>query len=408
MSSKFPRYNQTSLEKDDNDMFHWGVTAVILVGVIFSDVIYFMMINVMFPSAGIMQGIAFAGAITTALSVLLLYKGKKKIFRPGKQVTMAWVFTWVEIAVMIMNDILYFSIKNGGKVDFLMAFWKVFCPAAPAISVIGWVLVMYMDPSRVILHLKMSKADELESTEAKMHAEIAKSEMDFKLAMHHMRMEAKYEAAADMQAHLRKTIQYEVQEDLRLGAGEMGREIAGSLTNTPMSQLSRPKRIVDANPPVQQPAIAAHRERFVDPHQVKPEVDKETKSLGEKKGFRAWVDKTLFNVSDDGSKGELVSPVSYDQDEEVVEQSEEEKPVKQPKLPSDPSKWSHKHWMTARDTLPWNEYKRIFDKYRGDEPEKEYIVKPITEERPGHDPRTRRLGGDEEFEDQEDADENPL
>lgn len=387
MSSKFPRYNATSLEKDDNDMFHWGVTAVILVGVLFSDIIYFMMISVMFPQAGMMQAIAFAGAITTALSVLLLYKGKKKIFRPGKQVAMAWAFTWVEVGVMVMNDILYFTNVTGGKTDFLMGFWKVFCPAAPVVSVIGWILVMYCDPSRVILHLKMSKADELESTEAKMHAEIAKSEMDFKLAMHHMRMEAKYDAASDMQAHLRKTIQYEVQEDLRLGAGDMGREIASSLTNTPMSQLSQPKkpRVVDADPPVAAPAIAAHRERFVDPHQVKPEVDNEKKPLEEKKGFRAWVDEKVFKVSDDGPKGELVSPVQYQKPileenagipprtpQKEVQEDQGEK-IKQPKLPANPAKWNKNHWKLAQEIYPKDEYDELFDEYLGDKPTEDHV-----------------------------------
>lgn len=398
MSSK-TRYKQDDLEKDAHEMHGAFVWFIILIGVGFSDFIYFQMVSTMFSKDDpLMQGIAFAGAITTALSVLLLYHGKKKIFRPGKQVWTAWAFTVIEIGVMIANDILFFAQKNGGSPDSFLAFWKVFCPAAPVISVAGWLLISYFDPSRALLHVKMSKSDSLARSETHMQAEIEQSEIDFKLAMHRSRMDAKYAALEDMQRHLAKAIQYEVQEDLRLGAGDMGRDIASSLTNTPISQLSRPRKVVDADPPqLAAPALAASKDQVLDPGQVKPEVDAEKKkSLGDK----LWGIRDAIDAKFDGRK-----------DESPVEQSQEEKPIedKQPKLPSDPSKWSHKHWMIAKDTLPWREYKKIFDEYRGDEPEKEYEVlddKPILEERHGHDPRTRRLGGDHPLKSQEDLEDN--
>jgi hypothetical protein len=379
------------LEKDAHDFHGAFVWIIILLGVGFSDIIYFQMVSTMFPNAGLMQGIAFAGAITTALSVLLLYHGKKKIFRPGKQVWTAWVFTAVEIAVMMANDILYFAKMNGGSLDAFMSFWKVFCPAAPVLSVLGWLLISYFDPSRALLHLKMSKSDELEASEARMHAEVEQSEIDFKRAMHNARMDAKYAALEDMQRHLAKAIQYEVQEDLRLGAGDMGRDIASSLTNTPISQLSQPRkpRVVDADPPAVDPAIAAHKVQFVDPHKVKPEVDSEKKPFEEKKGLRAWIDEKVFKVEDDGSKGELVSPVNYDQDEsskvwekkndkwmgaEKARQEQGEKiKEEKPKLPINPAKWTRKHWLLAQEILPKDEYDELFDEYLGDKPTEDHV-----------------------------------
>ncbi len=381
MSSKY-RYKQDDLEKDAHDMHGAFVWIIILLGVGFSDVIYFMMVSTMFPDAGMMQGIAFAGAITTALSVLLLYHGKKKIFRPGKQVWTAWAFTGVEILVMISNDILYFAKMNGGSLDAFMSFWRVFCPAAPVISVLGWLLISYFDPSRTLLHVKMSKADSLARSEVTMHAEIEQSEIDFKLAMHRMRMDAKYAAADDMQRHLAKSIQYEVQEDLRLGAGDMGRDIASSLTNTPISQLSQPRKpkVVDADPPVVAPAIAAHKVQQVDPHKVKPEVDSEKKPLEEKKGLRAWIDEKVFKVEDDGRNGELVSPVSQQKrpNSDFFEEKAGIPPQKvvkeeKPKLPINPAKWNKNHWKLAQEIYPKDEYDELFDEYLGDKPDEDHV-----------------------------------
>jgi len=189
-------------------------------------------------------------------------------------------------------------------------------------------------------------------------------------------------------------------------------DVVGSLPASAQTRQLPSSNVVDADPPtishnpVAKPMVAASKDQILDPEKVKPAVDSESKPLEKIRnaqaqkslGEKIWAMRDAIDTKLDGKKDESeVLP---------VEQPQEEKPVDKPKLPSDPARWSHKHWMIAHDILPWKEYRRIFDEYRGDEPEKEYIVKPITEERPGHDPRTRRLGGDEEFEDQED-DVNP-
>jgi hypothetical protein len=163
-------------------------------------------------------------------------------------------------------------------------------------------------------------------------------------------------------------------------------DVVGSLPASSQTRQLETPRVVDSNPPaishrqVAAPAIAAHRERFVDPHQVKPEVDKETKSLGEKKGFRAWVDKKVFKVEEDGQNGELVSPVNYDRrpNRDLFEEKAGIPPQKvvedkNPKLPLDPKKWTKKHWMIAKETLPEDQYNELFDAYLGDSPSEEDV-----------------------------------
>jgi hypothetical protein len=185
VSSKLLRENSTASQEASTGFLRFFITAVIVVGVVFSDIIYYQIIGIMFPP-GLMQGIGILGALTTAASVILLYWGKQTLFRPGHQVIFAWIFTAVEVVTMIMNDILYFSLQSGGHInDQFMGIWKIICPAAPVISVLGWLILVFLDPARGLLHKRMEKQDKLAKAEVDMHAEMEQSEIDFKLSMHH-------------------------------------------------------------------------------------------------------------------------------------------------------------------------------------------------------------------------------
>jgi hypothetical protein len=162
-------------------------------------------------------------------------------------------------------------------------------------------------------------------------------------------MEAKYKAAEDMQRHLAQTIAYEVQEDLQLGASDMGRDIASSLTNTPLSRLSQPKkpRIVDADKVA--PTQAASKEQVLDPYKVKPEVDSERKSLPEKASLWERIKGTVdFSVPDDTETATEEAPI-------------EQESIDTDSLPENYLDWTDTQWKQAKDELTKEQYDELFD-----------------------------------------------
>jgi hypothetical protein len=379
---------RTDAQKANVSALQWIAMIIVILVVMFSDVMFIKLMWNHFPD-GFMRVLAVGGAIATGLSIITLLIGKLIWFRPGAQMNWAYAFMAIEIIVSILNVLSACGVQG-------MDSWMMISPATPFVCLIGWTFVLVKDNSTKRRHEDMDMEDEM-----------IKAERDFIKMQHDSRMEINYKALEYNKQYMIESLENpQHQRSIQLGAERLTANAIQQLTGRyapPAQQIASP-HVVDADP-VRQPVvrqeqmIAASKDQVVDPGQVKPEVDAEKqkpKSIGSVFG---GMHAAMHNAIDKA----LDKPQSLPVEQPQVA---EEKPVDNLKLPSDPGKWSHKHWMIARDNLPWNEYKKLFDEYRGDEPEKEYIVKPITEERPGHDPRTRRLGGDEEFEDQEDN-ENP-
>ena len=371
MQPQFQPY-QTASQKASSGFLKFFITCVIIAGVLFSDIIFFQMINAMFPP-GIMQAVAIVGALTTGLSVLLLYWGKQQLFRPGGQILASWIFTGIEVLVMIMNDILYFALQSGGHLnDVFMATWRVFCPATPVISVIGWLILVFLDPARAIHHKHLE-----------MHDEIAESEIDYQRMLHRTRMQAKYQAMADMGSHLAMIIQEESQPALIEGARKTGSQIVSSLTNTPLigftqaRKIARP-RVVDADPVEEEEMEeAASRTHTLDPHKVKSQVDTEKKPL-EKKPL---IDFSLPKLPRQKGKETAILTDERGITEEKIDTSEEETTqdhdpladsyadsMEEETIENDRADWSLADWRQRRNDIDAWSFDQEWKEYHGDTP----------------------------------------
>jgi len=326
---------------------------IIIGGITYSEILFLGIVSSLFPSGPMMIG-AMLGAVTTGVSILVLCLGKSHWFRPGTQLIVAWIFTGVEIAVLILNDILAYQIHQGGALDTYMASWRLFCVAAPVVSIVGWILVFYMDPERAIMHRRMEMDDK-----------VARTQIDYEARMHGKTMALRIKAADMALAKFEEKVETKLENHLDMAAAKYAARVASQLTGEHVShtellgpgaqqQLSAPK-VVESLP---SPARAASKDHVVDPGKVKPVVDAEVKPLEKKpKSF-----------------GQLLGDVHAAFHGAIDGRDESrETPVEQP---------------------PHSETTTVFVPAPDD--------KPILEERPGHDPRTRRLGGNEEFEDQED------
>lgn len=324
--------------------------AVILIGgIVYSEILFLGIVGALFPSGPMAIG-AMLGAVTTGASILLLVLSKSAWFRPGTQLAVAWIFTGVEVAILILNDILAYQIHQGGQLDQYMAAWRLFCVAAPVVSVVGWILCFYFDPQRSIEHKRMEMEDDQ-----------ARAQIDFETSMHQKVLSARYKAANTVGVKLEAIIEGSLEHSYRLAAAKLAARVASDLTGEHVSHLevmgNSPKqiqgRVVES-----EPAKAAHTRQKIDPHKVKPQVDSEKKEIEEKESllnkFHGGIDKLFFkgNRGSNVADGELESPVDYEEEYEEEEIEEEEK--------------------------------------------------PILEEKPGQEPRTRRLGGSPELEAQED------
>ena len=155
------------------------VAFLIVLGVvIYSEVMFLGIISVLFPD-GILRVGATMGAIATGASVLALYWGKSRWFSPGEQLIAAWTFTGVEIAIMILNDILAFSLHNG-HVDGYLALWYQVVPASPVVALVGWVIITYLDRSRRKFHQDLEMSEKREDMERDYTLEAFKAHMKLK------------------------------------------------------------------------------------------------------------------------------------------------------------------------------------------------------------------------------------
>lgn len=219
--------NSSSLQETSNSKAIVGAVkffaALIIVGsVLYSEILFLGIISVLFP-AGILLVGASIGAVTTGMSILVLCLGKSHWFRPGYQLIAAWTFTLVEVAILIMNDVLSYAIHSHATDSWLLT-WKSICPAAPVFSLVGWILIFYFDPQRAIRHKQMEMVDT-----------VAKAQIDFESMMHEKAMAMQRKAAAMVEAQLEKNIETKILPFIEQAATKFTAKIASQLTGEQVS-----------------------------------------------------------------------------------------------------------------------------------------------------------------------------
>lgn len=219
---------------------------IIIVASVYADVMFLGLMWDAYPP-GFLRVLAILGAFTTSLSVIALTIGKTKWFRPGGQVVFAWLFTLVEVAVCVMNAVAGTIVALHQPLNAL-AYWVMVAPATPFLSMLGWILLIYLDPARGALHLRMEMEDEK-----------LKAELDYERAVHEANMGVKHQYLMHTKQFLTAELQSpQRQAEMQRAASSL---LAGTLTDVtgkphyemnglPASgQTSAPVRTVDADTP---------------------------------------------------------------------------------------------------------------------------------------------------------------
>lgn len=204
---------------------------VVILGVVgYSEVLYLGIVGVLFP-AGVMYAACILGAFATGISILCLYAGKAHWFRPGPQLMCAWFFTGLEVIILILNDVLAMAIHNGGQLDQYLSLYKFFVPAIPVLSLIGWGVLLFLDPALRLRHARMEMDD-------RQQAQL----LEFEQAQFEAKLDVQYKALNIMKERLAA----QVANDVSFAHIEAG---AISATREAISQLTGHHFPVNSSPP---------------------------------------------------------------------------------------------------------------------------------------------------------------
>lgn len=209
---------------------NWAVMGIVTAVVVYGDVMFIQLMWNHFPD-GLLRVGALGGAITTALSIIVLLIGKSHWFRPGGQLLAAYFFTAVEVGVSVLN-VLYAS----GVQDGVMAYWKDLSPATPFVALVGWVVILQLDRATQEKHEAMEMEDE-----------IAASERAFRLQNHRASMRVRVQALQYNESYMLDALESpQHQESIRIGAEKLTRSAIQQLTG---QHVPTSPRIIDSLPP---------------------------------------------------------------------------------------------------------------------------------------------------------------
>lgn len=209
--------------------------AIIAAVVVFGDVMFIKIMMPEFPG-GLLRVGAILGAVTTAASVLALTIGKKHWFRPGDQLYVAYAFTGAEVLISVFNVLL----ASGSSYFF---WWQPLAPASPFAALIGWTVIIMVDPSTKQTHDDMEMEDEIQA-----------SERAYKKAQHEANMQVRMEALEYHKQYLLDSIRNPVnQEHIKRASEDVATEAIQGVTG----------RYIP--PPTERPMLPSHHERTTDP-----------------------------------------------------------------------------------------------------------------------------------------------
>lgn len=223
--------------------------TIIAVVVLYCDVMFVSLMWDALPG-GFLRIFAVLGAFATGLSVIALIIGKALWFRPGGQLIWSWCFSALEIAISIMNVVVSVIVARGGHLDGVLGMWLEFAPATPVVALVGWILILYLDPERKQRHENMEMEDE--QTEAT---------REYKRRVHEAHMDVKLTALDQTVEYLKQHLaSQQNQAALSAGAAAMAKGIIAEVVQRPyMPDYSPPAalptgRVVDEGPVYSPPA----------------------------------------------------------------------------------------------------------------------------------------------------------
>lgn len=206
------------------------------VGAIYADVMFVSLLSGALPS-GPLGVAAIMGAFLTSASLMALVIGKSHLFRPGDQITWAWLFTWIEIAVMCLNVLL--SALHGMGVDpGYLSYWLYLCPATPFVAVIGWIMLIYADPRRHHLHEDMAMEDQLIDGQRR-----------HKHNVHKVRLSLQNSALEQQRVYMEQYMQTpEVQRTLKYGSEQIALGIVSEIIQRPIMPQAPAAPVASSRP----------------------------------------------------------------------------------------------------------------------------------------------------------------
>jgi hypothetical protein len=151
-----------------------AVSVILMVlGVIYCEVMYISVSEHAFPN-GFLRIFAITGAMVSGISVLLLLLSKSYWFTEGVQLIFAYVFTGVEIIVIVLNVLVAFAINGGGQMDGWLQLWNTWgSPATPVFAIVGWMIIWQLDQGAKRRHRMTELEDSKIEAEADYQEEVA-------------------------------------------------------------------------------------------------------------------------------------------------------------------------------------------------------------------------------------------
>lgn len=189
---------------------------IIALVVLYSDVMTVKLLWSHFPD-GLLRYSAVGGVFATGMTIIALVVGKSHWFRPGGQMNWAWVCTFVELIISVLNVIAAFN-PDG------MAWWVLVMPATPILAVVTWILMIFFSPERAQLHAQMEMEDEK-----------AQAELDYAKAEHEAHMEVKTNFLSQYTAFLAEEASSPANLALlRQGAHRMSQSVISGIIGSPV------------------------------------------------------------------------------------------------------------------------------------------------------------------------------
>lgn len=211
----------------------WFAFAIVTLVAIYGDVMFLQLMLPAFPDNWIMRGLACIGAVATALSVILLYIGKNRWFRPGGQLIWAYWFTAIEFVILALNCIVAFAFHQSPNLDWILQIWFYCCPVTPLISAGGWVLINHFDRDNQEMHEDMELED---SQRAAMRA--------YKFAEHEAHMQILHKTLEQKTAYVNRWIDSQAgQSGIEEAASGFGRQVLSGLAGYPVIPALKPPTV---------------------------------------------------------------------------------------------------------------------------------------------------------------------
>lgn len=159
-----------------------GAWLIYAFAVIYGDVMFLSVVSTAFPKGTLLEALAYGGAIVTAASALILPLALHYWFAPGLQFLFGVLYWFVDAAVLMLNSILAYQVATG-HVDSTMQVWQIMAPASPLIAVIGWGLVLLLDPKHRLRHaIAELEADQVDIYASRLREHARSQQTDATLA----------------------------------------------------------------------------------------------------------------------------------------------------------------------------------------------------------------------------------